>query len=74
VRDELKGVGQEVGSSLDSLSDEVAQAKREVDAQLAETGEGVEETIARGPEPNADDGDTSADDAPDEESANGGAS
>jgi sec-independent protein translocase protein TatB len=63
VRDELRGVGEEAGSSLDSLSDEVAQAKREVDAQLAETNEDLQDTVTRPADVTPDDDDT-IDDSP----------
>ncbi|MDJ0924670.1 MAG: hypothetical protein QNJ77_08915, partial [Acidimicrobiia bacterium] len=44
--DELKGVRQDVGTSMTSLSDDVVQAKKELEDQLAETNEEVKEILS----------------------------
>ena len=66
ARDELRGVGQEMGSSLDSLSNDVARAKEEVEAQLAETNDEVQDTSPRPADPPPGGADTD-DDSPAEE-------
>ena len=62
VREELRGVQQDVGTSIGSLSDEVAQAKQEIEGRLSETNKEAKDAL-ESPSPPSEEKDTIPDDS-----------
>ena len=61
VREELKGVQQDMGTSIRSLSDEVTRAKQEIEGRLAETNKAAKDAL-ESPSPPSDEEKTIPDD------------